>query len=58
MESARKGHDMVKEWKLTTIKEDEGLGCFYERLGFRRTGIKKEIIEGMTEVEHRREGKG
>lgn len=35
-------------WQLATIKEEESLCYFYEKLGYHRTGSETKIKDGMT----------
>ena len=38
----------VVEWNLDTIKQEEKLCYFYEKLGYKRTGKEEDIKPGMT----------
>lgn len=43
-------HPNVTQWQLDTIKQEEKLKYFYEKLGYIATGKEEEIKPGMTIV--------
>ncbi|WP_208560709.1 GNAT family N-acetyltransferase [Marinilactibacillus kalidii] len=47
-------HPMVTIWELQTIKEEPSLVHFYEKLGYKSTGVEKRINEKMTLVTYRK----
>lgn len=40
-------YENAKTWKLDTIKQEEKLCYFYEKLGYKKTGKEKNIKDGM-----------
>ena len=42
----------IYRWELETIKEEPKLSYFYEKLGYRPTGIKKKLSLRMTLIEY------
>ena len=40
----------AERWELETILQEEGNCCFYEKMGYSRTGVTREINERMTIV--------
>ena len=37
----------IKCWQLDTIKQEDKLCYFYEKVGYRKTGKEEEIKQGM-----------
>jgi Predicted acetyltransferase len=42
----------VQNWELDTIKQEERLCLFYEKMGYKITGKEKSIKEGMTIIDY------
>ena len=41
------GYPMVEKWELDTILQEEKLCYLYEKMGYRKTGRVKHILNGM-----------
>lgn len=48
-------YDAEPAWELTTIKEEEKLRYLYEKMGYKVTGFEKELKDGMTLIQYRKD---